>query len=172
MQPITCRRSIRRSLARAILSTWHGDGYGGLKRSGQADRPGAVSSVVNPSLCQQERDMARSGLRGYAAGAVSAAFLGLSIGSPGFAQGAPDLNTMTTQRAAADICSRKLTSKALVRAALDRAKAKPELNAFVTLDETGAMKAATAFDSGRKKGACKPLGGVPIVIKDNIEVAG
>jgi hypothetical protein len=60
----------------------------------------------------------------------------------------------------------KVTSKALVRAALDRAKAKPELNAFITLDEAGAMKAATAFDSSRKKGACKPLGGVPVVIKD------
>src|SRR5215212_11348078 len=116
--------------------------------------------------------MARSGFQGCAAGAVSAACLGLSIGSPGFAQGAPDLNTMTTQQAAADICSRKLTSKALVKAALDRAKARPELNAFVTLDDTGAMKAAAALDSGRKKGACKPLGGVPIVIKDNIEVAG
>src|SRR5207247_2480603 len=40
-----------------------------------------------------------------------------------------------------------------------------------TLDEAGAMKAAEAFDAGRKKGSCKPLGGVPIVIKDNIEVA-
>ena len=57
-------------------------------------------------------------------------------------------------------------------AALARAKAKADLNAFITLDEAGAMKAAEAFDAGRKKGACKPLGGVPIVIKDNIEVAG
>src|SRR5258708_26857344 len=116
--------------------------------------------------------MARSGLQAAVAGAVSAAYLSLSISSPGFAQGAPDLNTLTTQQAAADVCGGKLTSKALVKAALDRAKAKPELNAFITLDEAGAMKAATAFDSSRKKGACKPLGGVPVVIKDNIEVAG
>ena len=46
------------------------------------------------------------------------------------------------------------------------------LNAFITLDEAGAMKAAAAFDAGRKKGDCRPLGGLPIVIKDNIEVAG
>ncbi len=108
--------------------------------------------------------MARSGLQAAVAGAVSAAYLSLSISSPGFAQGAPDLNTLTTQQAAADVCGGKLTSKALVKAALDRAKAKPELNAFITLDEAGAMKAATAFDSSRKKGACKPLGGVPVVI--------
>src|SRR5205807_2123082 len=45
-------------------------------------------------------------------------------------------------------------------------------NAFITRAGAGAMKAAEAFDAGRKKGSCKPLGGVPIVIKDNIEVAG
>ena len=116
--------------------------------------------------------MARSGLQAAVAGAASTAYLSLSISSPVFAQGAPNLNPLTTQQAAADVCGGKVTSKALVKAALDRAKAKPELNAFITLDEAGAMKAATAFDSSRKKGACKPLGGVPIVIKDNIEVAG
>ena len=71
-----------------------------------------------------------------------------------------------------DLCAGKITSKALTSAALARAKAKSELNAFITLDEAGAMKAAEAFDAGRKKGSCKPLGGVPVVIKDNIEVAG
>jgi len=95
--------------------------------------------------------MARSGPQAAVAGAVSAAYLSLSISSPGFAQGAPDLNTLTTLQAAADVCGGKLTSKALVKAALDRAKAKPELNAFIMLDEAGAMKAATAFDSSRKR---------------------
>jgi Asp-tRNA(Asn)/Glu-tRNA(Gln) amidotransferase A subunit family amidase len=85
----------------------------------------------------------------------------------------PDLDSLTARQAAADICAGKFTSKALVSAALARAKANPNLNAFITLDEAGATKAAAAFDAGRKKrGACKPLGGVPIVIKDNIEVAG
>jgi indoleacetamide hydrolase len=106
------------------------------------------------------------------AGAVSAACLNLSIGAVALAQGALDLNTLTTEQAAADVCSGKLSSKALVKAALDRAKAKPELNAFITLDEAGAMKGAAAFDAHRNKGKCQLLGGVPVVIKDNIEVAG
>lgn len=91
---------------------------------------------------------------------------------PAAAQTAPDLDVLTATQAAADLCAGKITSKALTSAALVRAKARGDLNAFITLDEAGAMKAAEAFDAGRKKGACKPLGGVPIVIKDNIEVAG
>ena len=56
---------------------------------------------------------------------------------------------------------------------LARAKARPELNAFITLDEAGAMKAARAYDAAHaRREPCKPLGGVPIAIKDNIEVAG
>jgi indoleacetamide hydrolase len=88
------------------------------------------------------------------------------------AQTAPDLDTLTAAQAAADICARKITSTALTSAAIARAKANTKLNAFITLDETGAMKAAAAFDASRRKGPCKPLGGVPVVIKDNIEVAG
>lgn len=83
-----------------------------------------------------------------------------------------DLDQLTMTQAAGDLCAGKITSKALTSAALARAKASADLNAFVTLDEAGAMKAAEAFDTHRKKGACKPLGGVPIVIKDNIEVGG
>jgi indoleacetamide hydrolase len=91
---------------------------------------------------------------------------------PATAQTAPDLDALTATQAAADICAGKITSTALTSAAVARAKANTKLNAFITLDETGAMKAAAAFDAGRKKGGCKPLGGVPVVIKDNIEVAG
>ena len=103
------------------------------------------------------------------------ASLALSAAAPIFpaaAQSAIDLDRLTATQAAADLCAGKITSKALTSAALTRAKARADLNAFITLDEAGAMKAAAAFDAGRKKGSCKPLGGVPVVIKDNIEVAG
>jgi indoleacetamide hydrolase len=84
-----------------------------------------------------------------------------------------DLDHLTATQAASDICAGKYTSVALVTAALTRAKARPELNAFITLDEAGATEAARACDAARARGEPgKPLGGVPIAIKDNIEVAG
>ena len=92
------------------------------------------------------------------------------VGFFAFARRAIDLDQMTMVKAAAELCAGKITSKALTSAALARAKANPNLNAFITLDEAGAMKAAEAFDASRKKRTCEPLGGVPVVIKDNIEV--
>src|SRR5260370_32073123 len=92
--------------------------------------------------------------------------------APALAETAIDLDGLTAAQAAAELCAGKITSKALTSAALARAKASPNLSAFITLDEAGAIKAAEAFDAHRKKGACKPLGGVPVVVKDNIEVAG
>ena len=100
------------------------------------------------------------------------AMLVLTGGAPATAQSPPDLDAMTAVQATADLCAGKITSQALTSAAIARAKANAKLNAFITLDEAGAMKAAAAFDAGRKKGSCKALGGLPIVIKDNIEVAG
>jgi Asp-tRNA(Asn)/Glu-tRNA(Gln) amidotransferase A subunit family amidase len=89
------------------------------------------------------------------------------------AQSAIDLDHLTAAQAASDLCAGKYKSADLVSAVIARAKSRPELNAFITLDETGAMKAARAYDAAHtKRGACKPLGGVPIAIKDNIEVAG
>jgi indoleacetamide hydrolase len=81
-----------------------------------------------------------------------------------------DFDQLTLTQAAADLRAGKITSTALTTQALARAKADADLNAFVTLDEAGALKAAAAFDANDNKD--KPLGGVPIVIKDNIEVAG
>jgi indoleacetamide hydrolase len=96
-----------------------------------------------------------------------------ALPAPSSAESPVQLDQLTAQQAAADLCAGKITSKALVSAALSRAKAKANLNAFITLDEAGAMKAAAAFDATHKKGkACEPLGGVPVVVKDNIEVAG
>ena len=88
------------------------------------------------------------------------------------AQGAPNLDTLTTTQAAADLCAGKYSSETLVRTMLERANARADLNAFITLDESGALSAARAVDAARTVGDCKPLEGVPIVVKDNIEVAG
>src|SRR5689334_14421891 len=106
---------------------------------------------------------------------VSAAALVMALsaaGSAARAEQAFDLDTLTAAAAAADLCAGKYKSEALVTAVLARAKARPELNAFVTLDEAGALKAARAFDRAHRRGRCEPLGGVPIAIKDNIEVEG
>jgi mandelamide amidase len=83
-----------------------------------------------------------------------------------------NLDTLTAAEAAADLCAGKYRSETLVAAVLARAKAQPELNAFITLDEAGATKAAATFDRKHRRGLCEPLGGVPIAIKDNIEVEG
>lgn len=86
---------------------------------------------------------------------------------------APDLERLTAAEAAAAVCAGRISSEALVQAALERARARTQLNAFVTLDEGGALRAARAVDARRASGAgCRPLEGVPIVVKDNIHVAG
>jgi mandelamide amidase len=92
----------------------------------------------------------------------------------GFAQtDPPNFHTLTATQAAEGICRGSLTSEQLVSAYIQRAKSKPELNAFVTLDEARALKAAREFDKQHQEGhPCQPLGGVPVVIKANIQVQG
>jgi len=86
---------------------------------------------------------------------------------------AADLTELTASEAAAGIRSGKISSVALVKALIAKAKAGKGLNAFITLDETGALKAAAAADAARKPDAkLGALHGVPLAIKDNIHVAG
>ena len=86
---------------------------------------------------------------------------------------APDLAKLTASEAVRQICAGTLDSEHLVSAYLAQAKSKANLNAFITLDEAGALKAARAADAARRRGdACKPLAGLPVVIKDNIHVQG
>ncbi|MGJ7583642.1 amidase family protein, partial [Variovorax sp. RHLX14] len=85
----------------------------------------------------------------------------------------PDIATLTATEAVQQLCAGTITSEQLVTAYLAQAKAKANLNAFITLDEAGALKAARAADALRKRGgACKPLAGLPVAIKDNIQVQG
>ncbi len=79
---------------------------------------------------------------------------------------------MTAVDSARAVCAGRARSEALVSAALARAKDVSALNAFITLDEQGALAAAKRTDAAPKSARCKPLAGVPVVVKDNIEVAG
>ncbi|RQH06415.1 indoleacetamide hydrolase [Paraburkholderia dinghuensis] len=66
-----------------------------------------------------------------------------------------------------------MTSTQLVSACLERIDSGKDLNAFVTVDAEGALKAAAAVDQARKMGKpMGPLSGIPIVVKDNIHSAG
>ena len=84
-----------------------------------------------------------------------------------------DLDRLTASEGAQRICLGNLTSEQLVSAYLQRANSRPELNAFVVLDEAGALNAAREFDRQHPHGRpCEPLGGVPVLIKANIQVRG
>lgn len=86
---------------------------------------------------------------------------------------APDIATLTASEAVQQLCAGTLTSEQLVTAYIAQARARANLNALIVLDEAGALKAARAADALRKRGgACKPLAGLPVLIKDNIQVKG
>lgn len=69
--------------------------------------------------------------------------------------------------------SGKSNSATIVADALARSGEFASLNAFITIDMAGATEKAEKMDQMRKGGIVRgPLHGVPIVIKDNIHVAG
>lgn len=75
---------------------------------------------------------------------------------------------------AAAIRAKRTTAAAVVEEHLDRiASTNPKLNALVHVDAEGARAAAAALDAQQRAGQLKgPLHGVPISVKDTIEVAG
>ena len=84
-----------------------------------------------------------------------------------------DYHSLSLTEAAQLIREDKISSTELVKALLLQAEVERDLNAFITLDREAVLKAAQAADAAQKQG--KPLGqlhGVPLVIKDNIHVAG
>lgn len=105
-----------------------------------------------------------------AAVAAAAAFTSAAASAAG---AAPPIDTLGAAEAARGICEGRFESQALVQAYVERARSRPDLNAFITLDEASALRQARAADSTRRaRGNCLPLDGVPIVVKDNIHVAG
>jgi len=104
---------------------------------------------------------------GFAA-ALIATFCSLPLAAQG-----PDYVNLSAVEAARLIREGKITSQALVEALLAQIDAGSDLHAFITVNRYGALKAAAEADRVRATGAqLPPLHGVPVVIKDNIHVAG
>jgi len=71
------------------------------------------------------------------------------------------------------LASREISAVELARSALERiAKANDALNAFIHVDETGALAQAQAADAARARGEVGPLAGIPIAHKDVLMTAG
>jgi len=66
------------------------------------------------------------------------------------------------------VSARELTERVLAR--IDEAN--PRLNAVVARDDEAALAAADAADAARARGEARPLLGLPVTIKDSLEVAG
>jgi aspartyl-tRNA(Asn)/glutamyl-tRNA(Gln) amidotransferase subunit A len=85
-----------------------------------------------------------------------------------------DLHWLTAAEISAAYAARRLSPVELLRALLDRIEARDQrINAFIKVDAEGAFDAARQAEkdivAGRARG---PLHGVPIAIKDNIDIAG
>lgn len=76
--------------------------------------------------------------------------------------------------AAAELAAGRLSAVELARAYLEQiARFNGQINAFLHVDEAGALAQAAASDERRARGnAHHPLDGIPFGIKDNIAVAG
>ena len=107
---------------------------------------------------------------------LAAALLLVALGTTSCASTArrpADLTELGVVDAARLIRAGQVSSVELTQAYLARADARGDLNAFVTLDRDGALAAARRADAelaaGRARG---PVHGVPLVVKDNVHVAG
>jgi indoleacetamide hydrolase len=74
--------------------------------------------------------------------------------------------------AAAAIRRGDLTSEAYTAALLQRARLQRDQNAFITIDEAGALGTARDADKARAAGVSSPLLGVPLGIKDSYLTKG
>jgi mandelamide amidase len=86
-----------------------------------------------------------------------------------------NLSLLTVTQAARLIRDGEVSSTQLTRALLEKIRANRDLNAFITIDENAALAAARRADQERQHCDARELGplhGVPLVVKDNIHVAG
>ncbi len=79
----------------------------------------------------------------------------------------------TIASAAEALATGRLSAVELVQDRLDLCRrVEPSLNSFITLDADGALAAAADADAARSGGSATPLTGIPVGIKDIIDVAG
>jgi mandelamide amidase len=108
-------------------------------------------------------------LRTWARAALAAIGCVMAVGPAG----AQDLTELSAAEAAARIRAGTLKSEDLVKALVEVIERKRDLNAFIAFDRERALAAARKTDSlAARKSFAGPLHGVPIVVKDNIHVAG
>ena len=89
------------------------------------------------------------------------------------AQQTTDYPNLSATDAARLIREGKLSSRDLVTALLKQIDAGSDLHAFILIESDSALRAGEDADSKREQGMrLGPLHGVPIVIKDNIHLAG
>jgi Asp-tRNA(Asn)/Glu-tRNA(Gln) amidotransferase A subunit family amidase len=82
-----------------------------------------------------------------------------------------DATGLTATQALAAMADGKLSASDYTAALLARCEALKRLNAFIHLDPDGAKTAARRSDERRRADAARPLEGLPIVLKDNIDTA-
>jgi len=84
-----------------------------------------------------------------------------------------DLSSLTAVEAVRHIANGDLRAEEYALRLLERQRALKSLNALTWIDEARVLEAARAIDDKRRKGApLGPLGGLPVIIKDNIDIAG
>jgi mandelamide amidase len=86
---------------------------------------------------------------------------------------ASDVSEWSATEAAQHIRSGSITAEAYTSQQLQRYRRFKGLNAITWIDENRVLESARAVDGARSRGqALGPLGGVPLVIKDNINTVG
>ena len=80
------------------------------------------------------------------------------------------LNLLSLTEASELLSARKITSKELAHACIEQTKSEnARLNAFITVDEPGALSSASDSDKRYSSGSpLGPLDGIPFAVKDNI----
>ncbi len=85
----------------------------------------------------------------------------------------PDLATLTVDQAGRHMAAGDFSAGQLVEALLAAIAARDgDLGAYTSLDADGARRQAEAADRARAAGATGPLLGVPVAVKDNLNVEG